>query len=514
MKKKSELFSFDLKAYLKKIARFTLRSSLLYSVELLRSASLRGATKVSVRIERSFFEIIDNGMGIGIEDIKKLLDIFDGNEDMAKRVEAVKSLKGDGGTGLLALFSQDYKKISIENSNDKGSERVSVEGDNAEFENVTEISKGTKIIIERRAEDLGEELNLFREFSRWSPVEISLNGKLLKRENSIPGTMVSLKLNNDGGKFKSYCGIPASDDMCKIWFLNKGVVTERKIIPPLRGFIFYAAVETGYQNDGFDPVSLLPEVRKLYLYIAKNYYTVGREKRERIEKLIFFHYRVTLKKDIIDEFSPFELYGKKKFLSLIEIENLLKKNKLFAVRRSESVNGKFGNNMLNTLVLTPNQIDFLINRLGFDITFPEAVKSGSRLFLRTSRLFNYWKDRFLSKISSFFGRELDPDFLWSEERGMLSLANRYFSSGEGRSFLIEYGFDSGEVRMAKGVSFYPLFFRGSSGGLTGRKLYLYLGRNNLLIKRMAQFIEADNRNLEMLKDYLRLEIGRFLKSGD
>lgn len=510
MKETENIFSFDIWSYLKKSAGYTLRSPLLYPVELLRTSLRREAKNISVKISKERFEIEDDGKGIELENIKRISEIVDNSVPPEKRIETISLLRGDNGIGLIAVFAPEYKKINIENSNLRGRVRLILEKDEADIENTIEISRGTKIVIERNSGNFNEEIALFREYCRWVSIDITLNGVPLKKESSIPGTLVSLKMRNEDGKVAGFCGIPDSDEMCKVWLLHDGVVAEKRVIPPVKGFVFYAVMETGGNYNHFEPEQLIPGIKRLYSYIAKNYSSVGAIQKERIEKLLYFHYRETEKRDFIDDLNPFGLYGSKDKLNLQSVEKLASENRLYAVRKSKDINIRFGKKAKNVLSLTPNQSDFLINRLGINISFLDPLRSKMNLGVNLKKKIKLLRDRILCRISSLFSRDIDSDLLWNEEREMLSLLNRYFSK-IGKSILLNHGYDSGEVRITKGLSLYPLFFKKGESGLIGKKLYICIGRRSLLIKKMTKLIELDNENIKIFIEYLRIEMERFLK---
>ncbi len=506
-----ELFSFDLRSYLKKSAKYTLRSPLLYPVELLRTSVNRGATSVSLTISKRRFEIEDNGMGIGMRSLKNLSDAVDNSVSVEKKIAAISELKVGYGLGLIAVFAPDYEKIIIENSDSNGRVRINIDKDDVSIENKTEISTGTKIVIERISKNYKEEISLLKEYCRWVAIAVYLNGKKLGGEKSIPGTLVSLRIKKSENSINGICGIPTNDEMCKIWFLNNGLVTEKKIFPPYKGYIFYAVIEIKNGNSFFNPDIILPEVKKLYLYIAKNYSSVSNSRKERIKKLIFFHFRETGDRSVIDSFYPFKRFGIRNSLSFREVEEMAGEGRIYAVR--DLGNSAFGSvkSGKNILVLSATESDFLINRIGLNITFIDPVRSRVKSFSKFKKRIIFFKDKLFLRLSSLFCRDVDPDLLWNEESGMLELLNYFFHSEKGKEILLKYGFNSGEIRIAKGISFYPLFFKKGDGELIGKKLYIYLTRSSLLIKKTAKFIEEDKKNIEILIKYIILETGRFLK---
>ncbi len=506
MKDPDLLYSFDLWSYLKKSALYTLRSPLLYPVELMRMAVARGASQIRIHIGKEKFEIYDNGPGIDTQELMKIKEVMDNNTAFKVRRSHINDLRAGQATGNLALFAPGFKSITIENRNISGKIRLTIRNSETELSDQTDLAAGTKIIIHRHSSNTAEEIEILKSSSRWAKTDIILNGKAIGKELTIPGTLVSMKMLNAEKEFLGYCGIPETDEMCRIWFMKDQIVTGKKVIPPYRGFIFYAAVETEDESD-FEISKLIPGVKRLYRYIANNYHSVSFEQKKRIEQLLFFHFRESGEREFIDLFSPFMLCFSKEKISYSDVEKIGEKRIIYAVRTADSGRVRAGKSSPEVLRLSPLQSDFLINRMGMKVVFIDPHKQRPELKIRIRMFMNNMRDMFLLNLSSIPGRSVDPELLWKEEIGMLNILNGYLN-GEGRGVISRFGFDSAEVKISKGLAFYPLYFKKGEGGLIKKKIYIHLMRNSLIVKKAAKMIESDESNYNLMKRMILLELKR------
>ncbi|MEN8154131.1 MAG: ATP-binding protein [Acidobacteriota bacterium] len=503
---KRDLFSLDVDAFLKKTASFTQRSDLLYPVELTKTSLKRGANKVRVIINRSMVKISDNGEGISSGHLKMLADLFDPSKSVEVRENAIRTLKEGHGAGLLSIFAPLSRQIIIENGNLNGKNRMIFKKGELKTDIISNVDKGTRITIIRRANDFKKEISLFNEYCKWSEEEIFLNGQKVKRDKALPDSMVSLKVAVRGGEIKGWCGVPREGDICKAWFLENGIIWKRFELPPVKGFLFHIVLECKCEFDEGIVDELVPWLNKLYMFLASKYSRLGNVNRERVEKLLFFHFSETGNREFIDKFKPFKIFLSGDELGLQEVEKLAYSGKLFCVGpTSDKNNSSFFDKSSFIIELTSRQIDFLANNLSIPLKFfnPARMKYGVKDRLKL--FFLNLRTKIAKVFPSFAGKEIDQDELWNEEKLIINRINSWLA-GDGKKELYTFGFSKAEIILVKGKGFSPVALKKHELGITGNKLYIYLRRSNPLVKKMIKMAGKDHNNIEIILGFIRTEI--------
>lgn len=511
IKNKRELFSLDLDAFVKKTAVFTQRSASMYPVELAKTALKRGAKKVNVIINRNKVEISDNGEGISKIHLKMLIHLFDPSQPLEVREGAVKTLKDGHGAGLLSIFAPSSREIIIENGNQDGKNRIVFRKGELKTDILSTIGKGTKITLFRKVNDFKKEIAIFNEYCKWSEEEILLNDRRVKSGEILPGSMVSLKVDLRGGEIKGWCGIPNDGDICKIWFLENGIIWKRFEIPPSRGFLFHTILECRCEESGDIVDELAIWLDKLYLFLATNYSRLGSENRERVEKLLFFHFKENRDGKFLDKFKPFRIFLSGDELSFKEVEKLAYTGKLFCIGpSSDKNNSPFYDNSSFIVELTSRQIDFLSQNLKVPLKFINPARMKYNILSRLKLFFINIRTRILQILPSITGKAVDQDELWNEEKLIISRINSWLSE-DGKEELVPFGFNKAEIVLVKGAGISPVVFKTDEMGITGNKLYIYLRRSQRLVKKMIKMAGKDQDNIEIIRGFIRSEIFNRLK---
>ncbi|MEN8222044.1 MAG: ATP-binding protein [Acidobacteriota bacterium] len=498
------LFSIDIESYLHKTAVFSQRSSLLYSTELVKTAFKRGADSVNITIDNNKVEIYDNGEGIDPSYLNMLAELKKTVPDERKE-EAVRTLRGEYGAGLLAVFASAPKNIIIETLYKGKGYRLSISEEEILLEEGCTIPGGSRILLERKSREHEREINIFREHSRWSGKNIILNGIEIIPEKTIPDTLVSVKVGGEAPGLSGICGIPVSGMMCRIWMTENGVIRKKIDLPPSGGLIFSAVLETGTSEWEDVSSGLFPYVHKLYHYLCNNYNRVRTGQKDRIEELVFLHTKKTGERTFTNRIKPFRVSGRDSSIGLEELIKLSNSGKLYVVNSEYNKIDFAGKNSEFTIELKPRQIDFVLNHLRLAARIVDSTGI-SREGLLSKILIKFQDFKFmLSSGFKLFSRKVEEEDLWNEERALLLSLDNYFSHNA------EIADKAGKVKfhILKGLGFSPLYIKTEDSGHLNSGLRIFLRRRSRIIRKITKLNDSDPINFELIKEFILSE----LKSG-
>ncbi len=501
--KEDQLFSIDIEAYLHKVALFTQRSALLYPAELTKTAFSRGADKADLIIDRNRVEIADNGEGIDPAKLNMLAELKIKDLPVERKEFALRSLRGDHGPGLLSVFASEPKSIIIETVFNNRRYTLKINKEEVYLEEGCSIEKGTKIIIVRRSRAYKREIDIFREYSRWSGREIKLNGNEIISEQSIPDSIISAKVGEPGSEITGICGIPASGGMCRIWLTEKGIIREKRDIPPFRGLIFSAVVETdSLKLDEIYP-KIVPYVQKLYFHLGENFLKLSSDHKERVEELIFLHTRETGEKKFVNAIKPFRIFGSDTFVGLEEIIKLSDSGKLFVINSDYKRSGMIVEEAQSTVEMSPRQIDFVFNHLHVRGRMVDSFRINKKRMISWILLkFELLKYRIASG-TGLLKRKLEADQLWNEERDLLIRLNDHF-----RDYSMPNGKDYGKINfyVVKGPGISPLYFKVEGSGILNSELSIFLRRGSRIVRKIVKLNDKNVMNFELAVAFIETEL--------
>lgn len=514
------LLSIDVDAHLKKLAANTFGSKYHYPVELVRLSLQRGADLVEVKLKPDRVEIRDNGRGITKKELELLRELPAPNRPVRERELAIESLKIPPGIGLLAIFSPAYSRILIENATGEDKRTLLIEGRKVKESSSCSLESGTRIAIFRKGDNINKEKSILLDYCRAVPEEIILNGKALEKKHLLtPPPMVSLRIPCEsmlkkqtfssilsGKEFPvpswaagatrtlkleasphigdGVVGVPLKGDLCKIWLLDQGIPYYHTSIRPYKGFIFSAAVE--FQGEvNKDLLNRLTEpVTRLYYWMAQRYEGYPESYRERVEELLFKHYRVSADNKMINCFSPFKVLNSPARLSLSQVTRKAAAGVLYAVPENENTK-RYDTGGAVTLSLSRNQVDFLINHLGIPLSFHAPVKHRhhySGIFHKLIKKLKY----IISRMLTAGKKIIDSSELNPEEAPFIDDVGRYLSA---RSTEFDGLLPGIEIETA------IINARGLNPGVMKPPLLL-INRKHPLVRKAIRAHQQDPRSIE------------------
>lgn len=496
------LFSIDVEAHLKKAASHTFGSPSHYPVELVRAALRRGAGEVDIRMGRTRIRVTDNGAGLDADALKTLTCLLDPTQPTGLKETAVEIVQDRAGFGLLAIFAPAPGKIIVENVSVLEKTRIVFEKGRLEKFNSCDLSVGTRITLFSIAgRNPAREKYILQAYCRSVQSGIYLNNRLISRGPllELPQLLASLNISGSSYISRGILGIPRFGDICRLRLLDLGIPYRYITFPPHKGFIFDAAVEypdmsMGTSN-GEITVDFLDHLAEyafqLYQWLCRNHASAPSPIQDRMEELIFDHYRFTRSQSrpgkeplsFLEHFAPFKVLGTSNTITLTEIKNQGHTSPVFAVPRHKehlryNILGK------TVLSLTREQADLLVNLEKLPITFLAPVYQKEK---RLPVFFFSLKKDFKRFVFRFFGflsipsrrRVLGFDQLTLPEQLFMKALNGYLARESGESTV--------EAMMVSS--------RGPFPAIPSRPLLIR--RDHSLVRKAVDAVQADPRNVEI-----------------
>lgn len=490
----SNLFSIDVEAHLKKAASYTFGSSAHYPVELVRAALWRGATRVDVQMTRDRLQVIDNGRGLDAAAIKTLITLMDPKEPEALKEEAVESIQTHQGMGLLAIFASNPKEIIVENVTSSNRLRLYFKKNlfrksDSIHTSLAAGANGTRITLMGMHRDVDREKQLLEAFCRSVRQEVRLNQRSLGGQPFLSGQMAVIELSPSKSITVSFgqVGIPLTGRTCHFRFLDQGIPWYHFSLPPQKGFIFDAAVETTGRMTKELVDYLVQYAYRLYQWLGQRYATAEPVHRDRIEELLFTHCRLTNDDSLIMQFAPFSLFNSRRFLSLRQVKEKAARGLLYAVPGHKD-RLRYNTAHKTVLSLTREQADLLINHLNIPITFLNPVAH------RVNPIPVVWyslKRGFKHFILSLLPRpkKILKSNQLSKDQQLFTTALTQYLDGQGEFSLFH----------RPGVQVLLIPSRGPfpSIALKKNKKQLFIRRDHPLVQQAVRAVQADPRDIEL-----------------
>jgi hypothetical protein len=377
----TDLFSVDADTHLKKLAACMFPSPAQLPLELVRAALKRKAAAVEVRLRRRRLTVGDDGSGISQSQWRELACAFDSGREAADREKAIAALQRDAnpGIGLLAIMVPGSTAVKVENAGDGCPMTLHIENGLVRLLGSCSLARGTRITIFRKSGQVKEEKKLIRELCAAVTQDIVLNGQMLEKKTLLKRTLARQRVEFRPGAIPAWVAIPAQGDICRIWLLDQGIPWQLLTSASYHGLVFEAALES-VSPPGAPVFSLLADTAShIYQWLAEHYLAFPDKIQARIEELLFKKARLGGDLHLLSVFSPFRLWRSKQRLNLEEVRRKAGKNILYALPH-DSDPGHFLGRHAEALLLTPLQMDFLLNHLGLPLISPTAAMESKKKF--------------------------------------------------------------------------------------------------------------------------------------
>lgn len=491
----SNLFSIDVEAHLNKAASYTFGSSAHYPVELVRAALRRGATQVDVHLTRDRLQVNDNGSGLDEQTLKILITLMDPKQPEVLKEEAVESIQTHQGMGLLAIFASNPREILVENSTSSNKlqlySRKNFFKKSGSFQTSSAaVTGGTRITLMGMHRDVDREKQLLEAFCRSVRQEVRLNHHSLGGQPFLSGQMATIELSPLKSILVSLgqVGIPLTGRTCHFRLLDQGIPWHHFSLPPQKGFIFDAAVETTGRITRDLVDYLVQYAHRLYQWLGQRYKTAEPVHRDRIEELLSTHCRLTNDDSLILQFSPFSLFNSRRSLSLRQVKEKAGRGLLYAVPGHKD-RLRYNATHKTVLSLTREQADLLINHLNIPITFLNPVVH------RVNPLPAFWYSlkrgfkRFILHVLPTPKKILKFNQLSKDQQLFTTALNQYLD-GQGEFSLFH---------RPDGVQVLLISSRGPFPSIASKKnkKQLFIRRDHPMVRKAIRAVQSDPRDIEI-----------------
>jgi len=378
--------SVDVEAQVRKIARRTLRSPAEHLVELVRDAARRGARTVRVGVSRGEAWIEDDGAPQREEELARLCVALDPAADPAARTGGLSFFGGPEGMGLLAAFATGPQRVEVEAAAPAGRVRaIFAQGARPRVERRAGGGRAGCSVRIARAGDPARERALLARACRFSPGRIVLDGAEIGGRGAPSDALADTRLASGDG----LVWIPPCADVCRVRLLERGIVKREKVNPPDGGLVYEAAIECRDAEPAGRAGELREAARRLYGELGRRAGSLAGAARDRVEELLFLHFRRTGDASIVGELPLFRRLGGGAPASLASLRREAAAGRpveaiLAGEDRGQGTGGRRGGAVL---VLTARQWEFLAEHAGVPLWRPpQPPREASRLARYLARL--------------------------------------------------------------------------------------------------------------------------------
>jgi len=487
----NDLFSIDVNSHLEKAAKHTFGSSSHYPVELVRAALKRKANKINIHINHNQICIQDNGSGLDIASLETLITILDPSKQALQKEEAVEKMQTRNGFGLLAIFASSPKKILIENVSSYGKTEI-LFMNNLIKKKPCSLNTGTRItIFTRRNRNLSKEKQILKIYCKSAQIDILLNNCLISKKPIFSHHIAAIKIEPSKNNTREHVAIPESGNLCIIRLFDMGIPYSYISLPPQNGFIFNAAIEYSGEITENQIRSLTEHTYSLYKWLADNYLSFPLNTKERIEELIFTHYRSTGDTSFIKDFSAFKKFKSEKTLTISQIINESKSHTIYAILKNKEYL-IYNTDKRFVLSLTQDQGDILMNLMHIPITFLSPLFQRKKLFYK---FYSFSKKSLKQVIFNLFiiisnKKIIKPEHLSYSEKFFLNTLNKYISQNNEALF---YNITINMIESR--LPFLSLYQKKCCKKSVKQKLLIK--RNNPYVKKAIYAVGKDPKNIEI-----------------
>lgn len=487
----AEFLSVDVDAQLRKLASRSFRSPHEYPVELVRDALRRGATVVQLRISSRRMEVKDNGAAFDEQTVKKMHLLLNPELPAWERHSALELLSGAGRLGLLSAWAPSPTCVQVYSSD------VSWQwfpGRGPEALACTSHS-GNRVCIRRRNADWRKEREEVIEACRFSPRAVILDGVECSIRGGRLHDLVSGPVCPGEGVRGGTIWIPRRGDVCRIHLLADGIRWRTVALSAGRnGLVFEAAVESPEcMPDGL-VLGLRRTALRLYFALVNSYEVLPLEMRNRVDELVFGHYRASGDAVILDRFSAFRRLSDRRLLSIGDVRQMALGGAVNVLLPEEKP-GRFCVEGSQTLVVTRRQRDFLASE-GLALSSPRRRPvAPARLRSWLSEVSNMWR-RLRGRLGLPGSPGLEPHLLEASERAFLEQLD---SMVRERRFRLPWTLEGEEaqVRLQRGRRA-PRVLRHQG------KTVLVIGRGHRWTRLAVDALQAHPGNIRMVLPLLTM----------
>ncbi len=486
------LFSIDVNSHLKKAATHTFGSPSHYPVELVRAALIRKASKIDILINHYKICIQDNGSGLDIASLETLTTILDPSKPASQKEEAVEKMQTRNGFGLLAIFASSSGEILIENVSSYGKTQILFRNNLIKKNESCTLNTGTRItIFTRRNRNISREKEILKIYCKSAQVDILLNNHLISKQPIFSHHLALLKTDRSKNNIREEIAIPKSGNLCIIRLYDMGIPYSYFSLPPQNGFVFDAAIEYSGEITENHIKYLTEHTYDLYKWLSYNYSSASLHIKERIEELIFTHYRLSEDSSLIKDFSAFKKFNSEKTLTISQITNKAKSHTIFAVLKNKEYLTYNTDNRF-VLSLTQNQGDILMNLMHIPITFLSPIFQREKLFYK---FYSFLKKSLKQIIFNLFiiisnKKTIKPEHLSYSEKFFLNILNKYISKNN-ESLFYNITINMIESRLPFISLYQKKYYKKSV------KQKLLIKRNNPCVKKAIYAVGKDPENIEL-----------------
>jgi hypothetical protein len=482
------LFSVDADAHLRKLAASMFPTPAQLPVELVRAALGRGAATVRVEIRRRRLAVVDDGRAIAAEDWQALSCALDNSRPSLERERAIAALHESArpGIGLLAALLPGAQDILIASPGPDSRPDLRLAGGSLRLVSSAGPPVGTRVIVRRRHGDAAAESRLLAELCAGVDAAISLNGRALDKKPILRRALVRQTLEPGAatGAPRKALAVPARGEICRIWLLDRQIPWQLFTSASCAGLVFDAALESRAPATAAEFTVLADAAVGLYDWLCAHYRSFPAPWQDRIEELIFRRIRATGDPRLGATFAPFRLSGSAQRLSLDEVRRRALAGPLAALP-ADGAPGRFPGPLQEALLLTPRQIDFLVNDAGVVLSVAPPAAGGRGLRGRLAAALRRSGLRLLARL---------PRRRRREARGLLPDEERLCRGMEAQ--LLERAAvplpPGVRVAMTPGRGLFPASWRPAAAHGV-----LWLRRDHPLVRAAARSVARDSANAEL-----------------
>jgi hypothetical protein len=497
------IFSIDVEAHLKKTASHTFGSAAHYPVELVRAALRRGGREVDILIGRDRIQVQDNGSGMDTASIDTLIRLMDPSQPEAVKEEAVESLQTREGMGLLAIFASNPEEILVENVSHGRKTHLHFQSNRLKTPGPCSLTKGTRITLFSSRRDYTREKHILEAFCRSVPrrTRLKLNNHPIGGQPFLIHQMAAMKLAPStlthtytaGGRV----GIPMAGMICHLRLLDQFIPWHHLTLPPQKGFIFDAAVETADDVTHELIRYLCQYAHRLYQWMCQRYTSAAPDHRCRFEELLFTHCRLTGDESYLNQFSPFKLFNSRRSLNLQQVKQKSTDGSLYAVPQKKKKDRRRYNTGSKTVLSLPRtQADLLINQLNIPITFLNPVTRRQNPLPKLRHTVRKRIKHLICSILPGPKKILTAEQLSKpEQKFLLAFIRNLTRSSESLPYQIQS--HGARAVMVQGRGLFPSILTKTKDKRSSPPQRLLIRRSHPLVRKAIKAVETDPRNIEI-----------------
>ncbi|MBN2358084.1 MAG: hypothetical protein JXR83_01440 [Deltaproteobacteria bacterium] len=363
-----DLFSIDVDAELGKICGRSFRSPHHYPVELVRSALARGAARVALRLGRGRLEIEDDGAPLAAAQVTGLARLLDRDAPAEQRQQALYEMEQGAAGNLLALLAPAPSAVELRTGGGGGQgQRLLLRRGRVTLDDRAPARRGTAIAIARRG-DPARERAVLRDGCRFARAEVRVDGALIGGAGQARAVLAAAAVPGWGAVRRCEIELPVDGDLCLFVRLAHDVVERRWAVESPSRLVYQVVFECDRELPADFADRALATARALYAEIVDRYPRLSAAERDRVDELLFRHYRADPGSALVGRLQAFRLLGGGQRLTLEQVRQRAGSG-LCAVVEGEDI-GRYDLVAAEVVELTPRQKHFLSHDAGLALPAP------------------------------------------------------------------------------------------------------------------------------------------------